>query len=1595
MSGVSPHWLGMVIATLFVWALLTRVRAHWRGYAELALVMAWSAALFSWSVSLEPARGAVSGRVVSTKSNQPLAQARVFYPEGASWVRTDANGCFQMHDVPVGRGMRITARAKGYETAYDEVEVVESRDTAGVVFRMTPRPPSFTLYNGERVFTANEKPKVSISGNGLTEFNVALFRLDPHTDRADVLEPRKRKALGERLAREENSLWETHYTASLDADGDFDGQITVPSQLEGLYFVRVESEDGHVVRSAWFLVTDLAIVTRRSPHEIVVFAQRFSTGKPVSGALLSFFAGGVGTQAKGRAKPLRTAVTDTNGLLTWREPGLGAFELMGQSADSYAYSRIDAIDSPGGAEPCRVYLYTDRPIYRPSHEVHIRGVARRDRDHAYSVPRGASVQLRVCDARGATVAERSVTVGDFGGFDADVTLPARAALGDWNVTASIGASSGSARFKVAEYRKPEYRVEVKPERARYAMGEAVRLKIDARYFFGAPVAGAKARYTAYESWYRFDRSAELEIDDGNERAEHYGGMVAEGEVRLDAEGAASITFTPERAGHDRSYWVEVEVEDPSHRTVSASADVMVTQGDLHLDASTDRWGYALGQKVAVNVAARAFEGDRPVSGTPVRATLARIDAVEKTVNGRTSLERQRQEVTTSEGVTNAKGDLSLTIAPPTEGTYELHLEARDGKGRAITRTLFVFVWSTSASTQTYGGRDLTVLLDAPRCRPGGTANVVVTSRTPNAYVLVCVDGRRIYQHRLIRLRGTSAVFDLPVPRDGSWGTSVEISAFEVKGKQLQSDTRTLVLDTAAHDLKIAITPARAVYAPGETVKARVHVTDATGQPVRAELSLGVVDAAIYALAPDTAEKMHDFFYGIEPSCVRTEYSFAPDYSGGRNKEDDPRVRRNFRDTAWWAPALRTDADGNVEVTFALPDNITAWRFTARAVTLDHQVGEATAEITSRKPLLVRLEAPRFMVERDAMELSAVVHNETDSAEPVRAAMTVEGLRLTSEEQSATLAPHEAHRFAWRVEAKQAGTAQVTVTARGDHSSDAMALSFPILPHGVMRVGTAAGQASPTLSLPLTVPRDADVSRSRLTVHLAPSLIATAMQGLDYLASYPYGCVEQTMSAFIPDLVVKRALEQQGVRDSALERRLPNMIARGLDRIYDMQHENGAWGWWKDDADNPYCTAYVVSGLHRAREAGFAVRDDVYKRGLDALRRLVAEDVDEFREGSGEVRQRTLWNVKAYEARVLDEVGVDAHALALQIERHTDALTVHAQALLVQTLWHVGEKERARALLEKIRERVDETETQAHWESKTLGYGWLDDPVETTSAVLRALLMVEPTSPQVDRVVRWLVAYRKGGAWSSTRSTAAVIDVFTEIARSRPAERAPRGSAEVRVNGALVADVPIDGPLLGERGVISVPSSMLRAGENVIETRRVGGGTVYVSAMLESLITAEASAGEDHGLIVERAYARLETRKDEKGRLYTEAIALAPGASVPVGARIRVTVSVKNKQPVSYLIIEDKLIPGCEMTEAEATRSTGLAGWVGREAHDDALSMFASRLEPGVHRMVYEIRAEASGVYHVRPAEAYLMYTPEVRGTSAEASFTVSGEGSKP
>ena len=93
------------------------------------------------------------------------------------------------------------------------------------------------------------------------------------------------------------------------------------------------------------------------------------------------------------------------------------------------------------------------------------------------------------------------------------------------------------------------------------------------------------------------------------------------------------------------------------------------------------------------------------------------------------------------------------------------------------------------------------------------------------------------------------------------------------------------------------------------------------------------------------------------------------------------IRSNFRDTAFWTPAVVTNAQGQATVTVKWPDNLTQWRAVAVGSTQAAQVGTGETRVTTKKDVLVQLEAPRFLVERDIATLSAMVHNDTEAGRP--------------------------------------------------------------------------------------------------------------------------------------------------------------------------------------------------------------------------------------------------------------------------------------------------------------------------------------------------------------------------------------------------------------------------------------------------------------------------------------------------------------------------------------------------------------------------------------------------------------------------------------
>src|SRR5581483_3353496 len=241
----------------------------------------------------------------------------------------------------------------------------------------------------------------------------------------------------------------------------------------------------------------------------------------------------------------------------------------------------------------------------------------------------------------------------------------------------------------------------------------------------------------------------------------------------------------------------------------------------------------------------------------------------------------------------------------------------------------------------------------------------------------------------------------------------------------------------------------------------------------------------------------------------------------------PKVRKYFPDTTFWAADITTDSNGRAEAQFAFPDSLTTWRATARGASADDRYGTATLKTIVRKNLIIRLAVPRFFVQGDEVVISAIVHNYLQSDKQAQVQVKLTGLTLMSGVAGQTLTvPQKGEaKVDWRVKAGQTLTATIEAEALTNEESDALQLDLPIHPPGVKIRDPHSGSIlnSGSTSLTVNYPATSVTGSRSLEIRLTPSVAGSIFSALDYLTSYPYGCVEQTMSSFLPDIVVTQAM----------------------------------------------------------------------------------------------------------------------------------------------------------------------------------------------------------------------------------------------------------------------------------------------------------------------------------------------------------------------------------------------------------------------------------------------------------------------------------------
>jgi len=489
-----------------------------------------------------------------------------------------------------------------------------------------------------------------------------------------------------------------------------------------------------------------------------------------------------------------------------------------------------------------------------------------------------------------------------------------------------------------------------------------------------------------------------------------------------------------------------------------------------------------------------------------------------------------------------------------------------------------------------------------------------------------------------------------------------------------------------------------------------------------------------------------------------------------------------------------------------------------------------------------------------------------------------------------------------------------------------------------------------------------------------------------------------MSRVLPDAIIARAQQELGIADSKhLQEELPKMIAEGLQRLYDFQHTDGGWGWWKNDASNPFNTAYVLFGLEQIRRAGFPVEEERIDKAARYLRRwLTSTDVDTKPMYCHHEGKANSANTRAYALYVMAALGRGEPGLTGRLYEQRDKLDHYGRAYLALALWLLNDQTRdphVDTLLEELADAAIVTDGLAHWEEKTQETWNMGTDVRSTAIILDALVRITPDDPLIPKVVRWLMLQRRPCpgqecvSWATTQETSNALIALVDY---------------LIASGEMKADytyrVLVDGIEVGRRVVnrrnLAVPgrfvvslSELPPAAQHVVEIVREvgpgqsGQGSLYYSLSLRRYRPVEEARPSSRGLEVHRRYV-------PRGKV-------RPTHQARIGDVIEVHLEIKVGQPVNYLVVEDPLPAGLEPidTSLQTTGRSYRTGqqkseWVHIELRDEKVVLFATYLRPGTYTYTYLARATTAGTFHALPMQAYPMYDPDVWGRGSGDVFTV-------
>ncbi len=639
-------------------------------------------------------------------------------------------------------------------------------------------------------------------------------------------------------------------------------------------------------RAVWVQATDLNLEAYADDDLLVVRASNLNTGAPSPGVDLTLYPQGAQQQTdlSGHAFfALDTAQAES------RVPRASFIEAR-TDADaamlprSYYASHRTFGDSRWRPDSLTWHLFTDRHLYQPTEEVHVKGWLR----HIDMEPAGevdfagkahSSLHYTVLDARGIEIGAGSTTLNSREALDFAFEIPVDANAGaghiclqgppHWGLEQD-GSYLACTPIEIQEFRRPEFAVSLSRDGDPQFLDTTVSLELQAQYYGGGPLAGAEVSWQvsgnpahyAPPGWdaFAFGGAPVVPWDHFGWPDDGFGESRARGatlEGILSVQGRHGIDISPAVTGDPVTHMLHVDatVQDISQQTQTATDQFLLHPSNRYVGVRTESYLLTLGEAASLSLVVVDVEGAAvPGQEVTVLATLRQGTDLHTV-----PLDRARQTEAQCK-VASSHQPVTCEMVLTESGLWDFRISTVDYQGREnVTLVQRYVVGPSPFPRPDRGSAEVELVPDRDAYSPGDTARILLQSPFLPAYGTLLVNRGGILTHEAIEIVESPHWLEIPMAADGHF-PNVTVSVYLSGVAPPEDETGQPWPRGAQGSVDLSIPPmsralgldmalASTELVPGGTAEIEIRVTDARGAPVPdAEIVLLAVDEAILSLA---------------------------------------------------------------------------------------------------------------------------------------------------------------------------------------------------------------------------------------------------------------------------------------------------------------------------------------------------------------------------------------------------------------------------------------------------------------------------------------------------------------------------------------------------------------------------------------------------------------------------------------------------------------------------------------------------------------------------------------------------------------------------